>query len=141
MASIKITRIDDHTDEVIAEMKRKVNLGLMAIGVEAATNAQRDCPVDTGRLHNSIAWAIKDKSGGGNDAKKGKGGKDNPKMPPEAGTVYIGTNVEYAKYVEFNEKANHNPPEFGGGKAHFLRDAFSNHKDRWKELMKDALLS
>ena len=53
--------------------------------------------------------------------------------------VYIGTNVEYAPYVEYNEKARHDPPEFGGGKAHFLRDAAANHGDHYRSIMEAAL--
>ena len=44
------------------------------------------------------------------------------------------TNVEYAPYVEFNDKAHHNT-----GKAHFLRDAVQNNLDHYRAIMEAAL--
>lgn len=104
----------DKSAEVLKAMKEQVALGLESIGQEAEGYAKDDAPVDTGRLRNSIAHSV-----------------------DEAGqAVYIGTNVEYAPYVEYGEKATHTT-----GKAHFLRDAAANHGDHYRAIMEAALKS
>lgn len=117
MPKVVDVRIIDNSSEVLAAMKDQVLKALESIGQEAEGYAKDDCPVDTGRLRNSITFEVVD------DEK----------------AVYIGTNVEYAPYVEYNEKARHDPPEFGGGKAHFLRDAAANHGDHYEAIMEAAL--
>lgn len=124
VVSIKIE--NDHTDDVLKALKEKVPIALEAIGAEAATYAQKDCPVDTGRLRNSIAWAVKGKSGSG-DSK--------PKAQPEENTVYIGSNVEYAAAQEYGDYSHR------VGKKHFLRDAAANHTDHYKAVLEAALKS
>lgn len=111
MPKVVDVKIDDHSAEVLAAMKSQVLLGLEAIGQEAEGYAKEDCPVDTGRLRNSIAHAVV-------DSEK---------------AVYIGTNVEYAPYVEYRD-ARHTT-----GKAHFLRDAAADHGDHYKAIMEAAL--
>lgn len=86
--------IQDHSEECIAEMKRKVEAAWASVGETAAARSADVAPVDTGRLKNSISWATKDRDGG-HDA------DSNPKARPADGECYIGTNVEYAKYQEF----------------------------------------
>lgn len=87
-------RIVDHSEEVIAEMKRKLEAGLAALGETAAARAADVAPVDTGRLKNSISWATKDQNGGRDE-------DSTPLANPEDNEVYIGTNVPYAKYQEY----------------------------------------
>lgn len=102
----------DHSDEVLEALKKQAVLALEAVGQVAEGYAKEDCPVDTGRLRNSISHAV-DEDG-----------------------AYIGTNVEYAKYVEYNDTVKHE-----NGKAHFLRDAATMHgeeyKDIFEKIMKD----
>ena len=109
-ASVKFT---DKSAEVLAAMRQQVLLGLEMMGQEAEGYAKDECPVDTGRLRNSIAHAV-------------EGSED---------TVYIGTNVEYAPYVEYGDYKHTT------GKNHFLRDAAANHGDHYKALMEAALKS
>lgn len=136
----KITGIKvkvDNSAAVIALMHDKVQTGLEAIGAAAEGYAKKECPVDSGRLRNSITWATSESQGEGKSP--ASIGDYTAQAKPKRKYVYIGTNVEYAPYVEYNEKARHDPPEFGGGKAHFLRDAAVNHGDHYKEIMKAAL--
>ena len=86
---------------------------LEAIGLTAERYAKADCPVDTGRLRNSISHAVRE----------------------EEHAAYIGTNVEYAKYVETK------PMKHVTGKAHFLRDAAANHSDEYKRIVEKNLKS
>lgn len=110
-----VTTVDlkDNAQEVLAAMREQVLLGLEAIGQEAEGYAKDECPVDTGRLRNSIAHAV--------DGDENK--------------VYIGTNVEYAPYVEYGEYKHTT------GKNHFLRDAAANHGDHYKAILEAALKS
>lgn len=84
--------------------------GLEAIGQEAEHFAKDECPVDTGRLRNSIAYKVMD---------------DN--------SVYIGSDVEYAIFVEYCDYQHQT------GNKHFLRNAAANHNDRYEEIMRAAL--
>lgn len=69
-------RIDDHSDEVKAEIEAALLKGLEECGITAETYAKLKSPVDTGRLKNSISHTV------------------------DGDTAYIGTNVEYAAYQE-----------------------------------------
>lgn len=66
----------DNSDAVLMELKKKTAMALEAIGLQAERNAKLACTVDTGRLRNSISHAV------------------------NGDTAFIGTNVEYAPYVE-----------------------------------------
>ena len=112
MAGVISVKISDHSPEVLAAMAQQVSIALESIGQAAEGYAKDECPVDTGRLRNSIAHEVVD----GEKA------------------VYIGTNVEYAKYVEYGEKATHPV-----GKAHFIRDAAATHGDHYKAILEAAL--
>ena len=109
MADVKIT---DNSKEFLSAFQKQIALGLLAVGHTAEGYAKEDCPVDTGRLRNDISNAVAE----------------------EEKAVYIGTNVEYAQYVEFRDNVRHET-----GKAHFLRDSASRHTDEYKEIVKSAL--
>ena len=97
--------------------------------------------VDTGRLRNSITFAL---AGGQANttsyaADRGKGGK-----PPATGsysgtaeggeedlTVYIGTNVEYAPYIEFGTERR--------GPRPFLHNAAADHAAEYREILQNEL--
>lgn len=112
MAQVTSVKIKvNNIDKVLEEMKDQVNIALAAIGETAEGYAKDNCPVDTGRLRNSIT----------------------NKVEPDAKAVHIGTNVEYAPYVEFRD-VNHKT-----GRAHFLRDAVTDHTDHYKSILEAAL--
>lgn len=110
MAKVSEVQITSHSAEVLQAMREQVALGLESIGQEAEGYAKDECPVDTGRLRNSISHEVQEDD------------------------VYIGTNVEYAPYVEYRDKARHTT-----GKAHFLRDAATTHTNHYKAIMEAAL--
>ena len=95
--------ITDNSAEVLTDFDDKVPLVLAAMGEIVEGYAKEDVPVDTGRLRNSITHRT------------------------EGHDEYIGTNVEYAVYVELIERYRHTT-----GKAHFLRDAATTHGDEMK---------
>ncbi len=97
----------DNTGEVLSALERAKKRGLEAIGLVAEGHAKRITPVDTGRLRNSISHAKDDEA------------------------AYIGTNVEYAPYVELGSptiKAHH-----------MLQKAATEHTDEYKRLMEDSM--
>ena len=97
----------DNTDEVLSALERAKRRGLEAIGLTAEGYAKRETPVDTGRLRNSISHATDDEA------------------------AYIGTNVEYAPYVELGAR--------GRQGVHMLQRAATEHTDEYKQIMEDAL--
>ena len=97
----------DNTDEVLAALKMAKKRGLEAIGLVAEGHAKKETPVDTGRLRNSISHATDDEA------------------------AYIGTNVEYAPYVELGAR--------GRPGVHMLQRAASEHGSEYEQIMEDAM--
>ncbi len=97
----------DNTEEVLSAMEKAIKRGLEAIGLTAEGHAKKETPVDTGRLRNSISHAVEDKA------------------------AYIGTNVEYAPYVELGAQ--------GRKGVHMLQRAATEHTDEYKRLMEDSM--
>ena len=126
MATLTVKLKDDKTKDIIRELGKMAETALAAIGLECEGYAKAECPVDTGRLRNSISWATSHK----NDA---HGSDGSPQATPKENTVYIGSNVEYAVHIEYTDMSHH------VGKAHFLRDAAFNHAEHYKEILKAAL--
>lgn len=131
---IEIT-VTDNSKEVLDELKKRVAQGLNAIGVTAEKHAKANCPVDTGRLRNSITYAI---TGGQGNANAEAGAPALPKdykkqTEPKENEVIVGTNVEYAPRQELFDMSHK------VGKAHFIRDSLSTHGDDFKKLMEAAL--
>ncbi|WP_334111256.1 HK97-gp10 family putative phage morphogenesis protein [Thermodesulfitimonas autotrophica] len=118
---------------------------LVRAGLLVERDAKKLCPVDTGRLRTSISHRL-----------TGAGTK-NP-------AVEVGTNVEYAPYVEFGTRPHYPPPralrrwaqlhgmkpgaEFaiarkiaarGTPAKPFLFPAFNANKDKVKQLVAEAI--
>lgn len=106
--SVKFT---DNSKEFLDAMENAIKNGLTAIGMTAEGHAKRNLypghGLDTGRLRNSITFAT------------------------EKDAVYIGTNVEYAPYVELGTVKM--PPR------PYLRPAATDHKAEYEALMKAAM--
>ena len=101
-----VTIENDHTEEVLKALQENEDAILAAWGEAAEGYAKELCPVDTGRLRNSITYEAR----------------------PSEHAVYIGTNVEYGKYVELgtsNPKREAKP---------FLTPAIVNHKEDYKAI-------
>lgn len=99
----------DNTDEVLSALEKAKKRGLEAIGLTAEGHAKKITPVDTGRLQlrNSISHATDDEA------------------------AYIGTNVEYAPYVELGAR--------GRQGVHMLQRAAAEHTDEYRRLMEDSM--
>ena len=101
--------IKDNSGEFLKALPEQIEAALTAIGLTAETYAKKDCPVDTGRLRNSITNAVA--------------------LNEQA--VYIGTNVEYAAYVELGTSRMKPRP--------YLKPAATEHSDEYKKLAENAL--
>lgn len=101
----------DDSRKVLEAMEQEVLRALEACGLTAEGYAKKECPVDTGRLRNSIAHAL----------------------APEESAVYIGTNVEYGPYVELGTRRQRAQP--------FLRPAVADHVQTYTQIIRDTLKS
>lgn len=145
--SININKdVEKYTEESILQ-------ALEMIGLKAESYAKMKCPVDTGLLRNSIAHAV-----GG--AKVGIGAKKEalykssspddkgymhlgvytgnaPRNKKDEFAVYIGTNVEYAAYVEMGHI------QAGSGKhvpaKPYIKPAIVDHLDEYKQILENTL--
>lgn len=92
--------------EFLEQAKAKVieEWGLLAEGY-----AKLNCPVDTGRLRNSISHGKEDEN-----------------------TMVVGTNVEYAAYVELGTSRHPDPQPY-------LAPAIDEHIDEYKSILQEEM--
>ena len=139
----------DNTEEVLKAMESAIRRGNEAIGLAAEGHAKKkltkevytgDKPYKlTGRLRNSITYALAGEETHVKSYKANKGGKDRETYTydgtaegKKGSGVYIGTNVEYAPGIELGTHRK-------AGAVHFLQDAAANHSDEYKRLMEDSM--
>ena len=121
----------------------QIEQALIAIGAKMESHVKADyVPVDTGRLKNSITFALAGGSAQISSYGPDSGGGDDEQSKPYSGTapadpggkvrsVYVGTNVEYAQAVEEGDA--------GRKGKHYLRNAVNNHIEEYKNLAERAL--
>jgi len=135
--------VDDNSDKVLSEMKKATAGALEIIGLKAEKYAKALCPVGTsestgkkgyrgGTLRNSITHSVNEKES----------------------TVTIGSNVEYAPYVELGTGPYFQaPPQWeqfdaprGSGVGHsyvrprpYLKPAIENHISEYESIIKNEL--
>lgn len=116
---ISVIMTNNNAQSVIDDMKMKKEAALEAIGMQAETYAKLYCPVGTpestgkpgyigGTLRGSIGHQKAD---------------DN--------TMCIGTNVEYAPYVELGT--------YKMRPRHYLKKACTNHVDEYKNIIEEHM--
>lgn len=98
-------QITSNRDLVEQATTEQIARALEAIGLQAEGYAKMKCPVDTGNLRNSITHSVR--------------------MDDDA--VYIGTNVEYAAYVEMGTSKMKAQP--------YLKPAVVDHADEYKQMV------
>lgn len=102
MAGMEMKILSDNTDTIKDIVRAQTRVALEVVGLQAENYAKRLCPVDTGNLRNSITHTSDDD------------------------TAYIGTNVEYAPYVEYGTSRTKAQP--------FLKPAANNHADEYRAI-------
>lgn len=107
MADLEVK--EDNTAKFAEEMTSAIAKALEAIGMEAQSDAANICPVDTGRLRNSITHVI-------DEGEK---------------VAIVGTNVEYALYVHEGTSRSKGQP--------FLVDAVTHNQMRYRQIAEAAL--
>lgn len=100
---------EDNREQFKHAFNKALARALEEIGLAAEGYAKRLCPVDTGRLRNSITHVTS------------YGAK----------AVYIGTNVEYARYVELGTSRHKEQP--------YLRPAAQNHVGQYRTIIENKL--
>ena len=103
----------NHTKEALTAEQAARAKALEIIGGKAESYAKKLCPVDTGRLRNSITHQQYDEN-----------------------TEVIGTNVEYAPYVELG---HHTPSGSEVAAKPFLRPAAENHTAEYKHILERVM--
>lgn len=122
----------DNRDKVLEATHEQVEKALEAIGLQAEGYVAMLTPVDTGRLRDSITHEVK------------------------GDTVYIGTNVEYAPYIEFGtgiyaDSGGRKTPWWykddkgewhfthGSQPHHMLQRGIEQHLDEYKQIAEEFL--
>lgn len=123
---------EDNTEKVLSEMEAAMEAALEEVGLAAEGYAKRLCTVDTGLLRNSITHALDGKPVATPEYQDDHGGQrgrydgDAPKEDGGNRAVYIGTNVEYAPYVELGTSRQTAQP--------FLKPAVVNNVSKYKKI-------
>jgi len=130
-----------HRPEFERRFEKAVEKALRLVGGQAERIAKETISdmeaVDTGFLRNSITFALAGDSANTpmyTDDTKGQTGEYSGEAPEDEGgkvrTVYIGTNVYYAPYVEYGTSRMAARP--------FLSQSISSHQRDYQELFEDA---
>lgn len=126
-------KITDNSKDIQEGMERAILKALETCGLVAERYAKKLCPVDTGNLRNSITHRVDEWSD----------------------VVYIGTNNEYAAYVELGtgkyypggrqdpwvyEDAHGNWHLTHGQRAQpFIKPSVADHANQYRQIIEDAL--
>lgn len=102
---------EDNARQIADAIDQALARALEEVGIVAEGYAKKACPVDTGRLRNSITHQVR----------------------PSEKSVYIGTNVEYAPYVELSTSRTKGQP--------FLRPAAKDHENTYRKIFEKHLRS
>lgn len=140
MADIDL-EITDNSGEILKFATLARARALEMIGLQAERYAKEGCPVDTGRLRNSITHAVKDDEGKTYSYtfnERDVNGKSLGQAKEESiighgitdADVVIGTNVPYAWKQETHTEYKHTV-----GGPHFLLNAAGNHTDTYRKLI------
>ena len=104
---MKFKMENDFSDLIEQAAFSQIETALEKVGLMAERNAKIACPVDTGRLRNSITHTH------------------------DKNTAYVGTNVEYAPYVEMGTTNTKAQP--------YLKPAIADHIQEYKSTIEQEL--
>ena len=129
MSSVKIT---DNGLKFKSAKNEAVMRALEKIGITAELYAKAKCPVDTGRLRNSI----KHIAGKGKNVKSMVGGSSLSQNLATEGIIFLHsvalyTDVSYAPYVELGTSRQRPQP--------FLKPAYTDHTAEYKSIIEQEL--
>lgn len=104
---MKFKMENDFSDLIEQAAFSQIETALEKVGLLMERNAKLACPVDTGRLRSSISHTH------------------------DKNTSYVGTNVEYAPYVEMGTVNTNAQP--------YLKPAIANHIQEYKSIVEQEL--
>lgn len=114
--------ITDNSKAVLAALISQIEDALNDIGSlcvdYARKNIVRAKRVDTGELRDSIKYSV------------------------QSDGVYIGTNSDHAKFIEFGtgkHTKKHSSADYGITGTHFLHNAASSHTAKYKSTVEEAM--
>lgn len=158
--------ITDNSSLIEEELESAVLRALTKCGLTAEGYAKMLCTVDTGLLRNSITYALSgqppaissytaDKADKSGEKKKGTYSGTAPNASGDEMSVYIGSNCEYAPYVELGTGQHyaggrptrwtysdeHGQQHITGGNTAkpFLKPAIADHIEEYKNIIKQEL--
>lgn len=141
----------NNINEILNVLETKGKKALFECGLKAETYAKENCPVDTGFLRNSITFALSGEgtniSSYSDDAHTKSGSYAGIISDTGEMQMVLGSNVEYAPYIEFGTgrgaESGGRQTAFAGGFGHggrpFIRPAISDHVDMYKKIMQSNL--
>lgn len=88
-----------------------IQSALVGLGLIGVTQARLMCPVDTGKLRASITWKTKKEQGNTARTSVEISSDEIINTPEKEGVLIIGTNVEYAPYVEYGSETRNILPQ------------------------------
>lgn len=130
-------KVTSYAEDVLETLGERVEVALEQCGIRAEELAVGMCPVDTGLLRNSITYALDGQSPKKRAYKADRGEKSGSyggQMPKESGdvrSVCIGTNVEYAPFVETGSSGRKPQP--------FLKPAIQDHQSDYAEIIRSNI--
>lgn len=163
MGSDIIIHVENNNIEAVKELLHQRKLqALEACGLQAERYAKMKCPVDTGRLRNSIThvvsgqparthvYTISHRSKYGPMTYRTESGRRRatramkeaetrreqiPATDEKLETMWLGTNVEYAAFIECGgiQNGRHYPPR------PFIVPALTDHKETYKTIIRAYL--
>lgn len=112
-------KVTSHAAEVLEALRQRKLIALEACGLAAERYAMLKVPVDTGNLKNSITHTV------------------------DGDTAYIGTNVEYAVYVEMGtgRRAMYGGNQTLPGMAPrpYLKPALTENTEKYRQIITEYL--
>ena len=112
MDGLRFTLAEDNSEMLLQACRKQRERAFEIIGMKAEGYAKKKyCPVDTGRLRNSITHQV-----------------DSSIF---VNSVTIGTNVEYGKYVEMGTSKMEAQP--------FLKPTIENHLSEYQSILENEL--
>jgi HK97 gp10 family phage protein len=101
--------------EILSAEEKAVKVALTKIGMIVERDTKAETPVDTGNLRNSFT----------NDVRASEK------------AVYIGSNVEYAPYIEYGHRYGTSGNFYAG--KHMLQNAINNNQKTIKNIIEQEL--
>lgn len=126
MISVSTTSHKKEIEEAEAEA---LAIAMEMIGLQMEGYAKEACPVDTGRLRNSITYATSESHSSGSEPAEPDDYAQHGTV--EERSVVVGTNVEYAQYIEMGTSRI--------AKRAFLMPAAANHNTEYKAMIQYCL--